>query len=313
MYRLIRSTPIFIALYLLFLVPTYVLPYFGSNSSIGTLIGGAVAGWGGMFPPQWWAHMFVLGVLVVVAWTRGMLLQNKAYLPIVAFLAAIFDMAPILRAIPLVPTALHVTTIVLGIVKVEFKDEQPLDSPLWRQPAGILGALTFVAVIGSVWSSMAVHSSLSSPTKRPFNGISVSPKLETKKDTPAPAPVATPGQERTPATNQHANEIPAPAVSAVVPQSDGTPEARVEKRGNQEPQHATLDQKGHAGEAGVAESKTVGILLDGQQCLKKKQYECAERKAQEALRIEPKNSAARTLLSKAQSGQRAALDKIEIQ
>ena len=154
MQRLMKITPVFLVAYVLLMIPTYVLPIFGSNSSFATLVGGAVGGLGGAFPPQWWAHMFVLAVLVVVAWARGMSFVSKSYLPALAFLAALFDMVPFLRIIPLVPTLLHMLTLVLGIVGCVAKkeDEFPATVAVWRRPASVLAMCTVIAVVGTSWS-----------------------------------------------------------------------------------------------------------------------------------------------------------------
>lgn len=175
MQRLLKITPVFLVAYVLLMIPTYVLPMFGSNSSLATLVGGAVGGMGGMFPPQWWAHVFILAVLVVIAWTRGMSFVGKSYLPALAFLAALFDMVPGLRMIPLVPTILHVLTLVLGIVGCVAKNEEefPPTVGAWRQPTGVLAMCAVIMVLGTSWSvlSMTKRQSDNEKITRMFLGV----------------------------------------------------------------------------------------------------------------------------------------------
>lgn len=313
MQRLIKSMPGFLALYLLFMVPTYVLPYFGSNSSIGTLIGGAVGGWGGMFPPQWWAHMFVLGVLVVIAWARGSVMLGKGYLPVLALLAAIFDMTPVLRAIPLVPTALHVLVIVQGIIKCTVKEDAPTASPMWRQPSGVLGMMAAVAVVGSAWSMLSMTQTMTATAKK-ADGRASAPRATQQLpvvNAPMPAPMDKPaaaGGPQPPAATASIVPIqpqvttpdaptPAPLPIANAPVAEKSPEktARVQKA------------KAPGNSAAVADH-----LGEGRNCLAAKRFDCALSQAKAVLRLEPANAAAQSLLAKAQAGQQAAMDNIEI-
>lgn len=106
------NTIVFVGTYLLLLMPTYVLPYFGSNSSIVNAFS-AVAGFG--MTPQWWAHAWVLTMLCLLAWARGALVQ-RAWLPVLPVLASVFDLTPVLSSIPLLPTLLHVASILCGTI-----------------------------------------------------------------------------------------------------------------------------------------------------------------------------------------------------
>ncbi len=189
MQRLMKITPVFLVAYVLMMIPTYVLPLFGSNSSVATLVGGAIGGKGGVFPPQWWAHMFVLAVLVVIAWARGMNFAGKSYLPAIAFLAALFDMIPGLRMIPLVPTVFHLLTLVLGVVGcVEKKEEEfPIKVAAWRQPTGVLALCVVVAIVGTSWSvwSMATRQSNEDKVTNMFYGGHGGAKAPGKANTKA--------------------------------------------------------------------------------------------------------------------------------
>lgn len=107
-----RSTPAYVVAYLVLMVPTYILPYFGSNSTLVNAFSAAL----GMGPtPQWWAHLWCLTMLAVLGWLRGNAI-GKAFLPVFPVLAAVFDLTPGLSAIPLIPTLLHLAGIIVGVM-----------------------------------------------------------------------------------------------------------------------------------------------------------------------------------------------------
>lgn len=97
--------------YLLVAAPTYILPYFGSNSSVINITGAAL-GLGAL--PQFWFRLVALYLLVVVAWFRGVL-KGRPWLSIFPLLASIFDMVPGLNVVPLIPTIFHVLALTLGV------------------------------------------------------------------------------------------------------------------------------------------------------------------------------------------------------
>lgn len=112
MQKVLSSTPAFILLYFSFMVPTYILPYFGSNSLLIT----GVAAAGGYTGPNvgFWIHLSCLIALVVIAKIRTARL-TKGYLYIFPLLALAFDLIPVLSSIPLIPTFMHVVTLVMGV------------------------------------------------------------------------------------------------------------------------------------------------------------------------------------------------------
>lgn len=112
MKNLLSKTAVFILLYLLFMIPTYILPYMGSNSTI--MDGMARAG--GYQGPNYgfWIHLISLLVLVILAWIRTSRL-TKNYLYIFPILALAFDLVPVLSMIPLIPTIMHLLTLILGV------------------------------------------------------------------------------------------------------------------------------------------------------------------------------------------------------
>lgn len=105
-----RSAILFFVLYAIFLVPTYLLPYAGSNSSVLNALG-AAAGMG--LTPQFWAHVACLFVLIFITWLRGCATERQ-WIAVFPAIAALFDMTPGLSLIPLLPTAMHVAALVMG-------------------------------------------------------------------------------------------------------------------------------------------------------------------------------------------------------
>jgi hypothetical protein len=107
-----RSTPAYVFIYIVLMVPTYILPYFGSNSTLVNAFSTAL----GMGPtPQWWAHAWTLTMLCLLAWARSGAV-NRTWLPVLPILASAFDLTPGLSSIPLMPTLLHIGGILAGVI-----------------------------------------------------------------------------------------------------------------------------------------------------------------------------------------------------
>ncbi|MBK6973235.1 MAG: hypothetical protein IPH26_09930 [Sterolibacteriaceae bacterium] len=120
MNKVLGNPVVFVVLYVLFMLPTYYLPYLGSNSAVIGSVGQLAAGVANASPlagvnPAFWPHLGSLFVLIVVTWFRGAL-AGKTWLVIFPILATVFDLAPGLSAIPLVPTVMHLLAIILGVV-----------------------------------------------------------------------------------------------------------------------------------------------------------------------------------------------------
>lgn len=113
--KFLGNAVVFVILYVLFMLPTYYLPYVGSNSAAINTLG--VAAEAGM-NPAFWVHLGSLIILVVVAWFRGAFVDKK-WLIIFPIVAAVFDLVPGLSLIPLVPTVMHLLAIILGVVGVK--------------------------------------------------------------------------------------------------------------------------------------------------------------------------------------------------
>lgn len=162
------------------MVPTYVMPYFGSNSAI---INGVTAGAGVGMTPMWWAHAWCLAMLVVIAWLRGARI-GKSFLPFLSITAGLFDMTPVLSVIPLVPTVFHVITLALGVKGEETGNEKAIGTAN-RRGLGATAVATVAAVAGIV--SFAAHKPLKEVSKGDEVTLKASPaQLSKEKIAPTP-------------------------------------------------------------------------------------------------------------------------------
>lgn len=110
--KILGNVFVFVITYLLFMLPTYFLPFLGSNSTaLNTLGVAADAG----VSPLFWLHLGSLGILIVITWFRGVLI-GKTWLVVFPFLAAFFDLMPGLNWIPFVPTVMHLLAVILGAI-----------------------------------------------------------------------------------------------------------------------------------------------------------------------------------------------------
>jgi hypothetical protein len=108
--KLFANTVVFVLAYILLMLPTYYLPYVGSNSAV--LAGlGAVTGMG--LSPQFWMHLTCLYLLVVITWLRGGQIE-KQWITVFPVIASVFDMVPGVNLVPLVPTAMHMCALIFG-------------------------------------------------------------------------------------------------------------------------------------------------------------------------------------------------------
>lgn len=110
MKKLVTNPALFTSLYIVFMIPTYILPYMGSNSSVLNI---AALG----MNPFFWLHLLILLALVTLTWYRGNYIA-KSWLVIFPVLALVFDLIPGLSSIPLVPTVMHLLAIILAVVGV---------------------------------------------------------------------------------------------------------------------------------------------------------------------------------------------------
>jgi hypothetical protein len=110
--KFLANAPVFVILYILFMLPTYYFPYLGSNSSALNAMGAAAGA--GLNPAFYW-HLIALLLLIGITWARGAYMGKK-WLVIFPILAAVFDLVPGLSMIPLVPTVMHLLAIILGVI-----------------------------------------------------------------------------------------------------------------------------------------------------------------------------------------------------
>lgn len=112
---------LYVLLYLIFLVPTYALPYVGSNAYMTVLSGLETFRESGLLPDEA-AEIFGVAAgafLVHLSCLLALFLLVLALVPgkwlaVFPVIAATFDMVPFLNWIPLVPTAMHLLALVLG-------------------------------------------------------------------------------------------------------------------------------------------------------------------------------------------------------
>lgn len=189
MSSLLKNTVFFIIGYLLLMIPTYVLPYFGSNSLLANGLGAAL-GHGPM--PQWWLHAWALVMLVLLGHVRGQLV-GKRYLIAFPLVAAVFDMVPGLSIIPMVPTVMHALAVILGAinpvlqVNTALADADAPPAPASRTPAIVGGVMSLATVAGSAWFMFNVANS-GAQLSQILTGKS-QPASASPKPAPKPAPV----------------------------------------------------------------------------------------------------------------------------
>ena len=161
---------VFFAIYFIFMLPTYYLPYVGSNSALLNVATSA-AGLG--LSPQFWMHVACLFVLVVVTWLRGCVI-GKQWITVFPVIAGLFDMTPGLSIIPFVPTTMHVIALIMG-VRGTGKDTSDVRVPVLGAAVSAVGA--FVVVSGLLYS-WAWPSRLESarPATAPSTTTAVSPQ-----------------------------------------------------------------------------------------------------------------------------------------
>ncbi len=110
MKKIFGNTAVFLILYIMLMIPTYLLPFLGSNSTMLN-VAGVASGYG--LSPTFWLHFILLALLVLVTWFRASYIA-KNWLVILPILVFVFDLVPLINSIPLVPTILHVLTIIIG-------------------------------------------------------------------------------------------------------------------------------------------------------------------------------------------------------
>lgn len=176
--RLFSSAVVFVVAYVVLMLPTYYLPYVGSNSAV--LAGlGAATGMG--LSPQFWMHVACLYFMIVITWLRGCQI-GKQWIAIFPVIASIFDMVPGVNLVPLVPTAMHVCALIFGARGGSPENSSPsvpIVGGVFTAAGG--AAVLFGLVYGFTWQTrLAPGPNFSSPAA----------KSETVARTPAPMAAA---------------------------------------------------------------------------------------------------------------------------
>ncbi len=171
----------FVISYLVFMVPTYLLPYFGSNSAIVGAIGAAM---GRGFTPMFWLHAWCLVMLVLVTSVRAKNI-GKGWLLIFPVLASLFDLVPVLNLIPLVPTVMHLLALVLGAMgtAVVLNNAEHANTPVaknfsWEPWAA--GLMSLSAISGA-FHFMNGMKATGKPVQALSAPVSIPPKAEPVK------------------------------------------------------------------------------------------------------------------------------------
>lgn len=198
--KFVANTTIFVVIYLVLMVPTYLLPWLGFRLELANFLGGGLVGRGPT--PLWWAQAWCLAMLTVIAWVRGNII-DKSHLPVFPFLAAIFDLVPGLKLIPMVPTVMHLLALISGAQSnnSEVKAE-PVNG---ARTAGIVA--TLIAVGG-----IALFMSTPKPKHHdPFGSSSIPAIRSTppaKTTSTGSAATATPPQNTVGVAEMNAAEVP---------------------------------------------------------------------------------------------------------
>lgn len=314
--RIVGSTVGFALLYVALMVPTYVLPYLGSNSALAGAFG-AVVGKGVM--PQTWAHLWFLASLILIAWMRGAS-TDKGFLPAISFCAALFDMTPVLNVIPLVPTVLHVVTLAIGVSGKAADRDASVLRQTGRRAVMASAAMTLIAVGGSILFVTTAQkgmrdlgNSVARPAEphRPFKAPEVKsvPRppepqvLAAPRPAPAPAPAAAPVAPKaaTPEPVAPPPVVAAPPKPKPVTVSAKPDSSPVSKR------VAPPAPASNPNKAAIA-----AMLSDANGCMASKRYECAITNAKSVLRLDPTNVDAAQLEQRATAAQNQALQSISI-
>lgn len=128
MKKLLINSTAYVLIYLVLMIPTYVLPYFGSNSVIangaGALVDTASGGTTAIFTHlPFLLHAAFLIALCITAFIRGGIISKK-WILVFPLIALICDLTPGLSSIPFLPSLLHILAILLGVLGVDKLTEQ---------------------------------------------------------------------------------------------------------------------------------------------------------------------------------------------
>lgn len=118
-HSLLQQRGFVLGLMALSFVPAYVLPYYGSNSSI---VNGAYYLMRQDLVVTFWVHLFCYGVAILLMWQAQQGVK-KAWV-VAPLLAAVFDLTPGLSSLPLIPTLL----MSVSLFGIYFSGSKPTES-----------------------------------------------------------------------------------------------------------------------------------------------------------------------------------------
>jgi hypothetical protein len=164
--------------YIVLMLPTYFLPYAGSNSAVIAGLG-AAAGVG--LSPQFWMHVACLYLLIVITWLRGCVI-SKQWIAIFPLIATVFDMVPGVNLIPLIPTVMHICALVFGS-RGGAANTASANVPVSGGIVALIGtaAVSVGLVQGFTWQARVAQKPIFAPA---------SPQSEVVTRTPAPPKAA---------------------------------------------------------------------------------------------------------------------------
>lgn len=113
MRKLLTHPAAYVALYLAGMLPTYVLPFLGSNAALLRASARSMGVRDTTAPGLFALHLGCLLGLCVLALVRGGAMGRR-WLVVFPALALVFDLTPGLSLVPLVPTAMHLLALVVG-------------------------------------------------------------------------------------------------------------------------------------------------------------------------------------------------------
>ena len=109
----LSNPAVFLSIYLVTVLATYILPYFGSNSWAGAQLISKSGGNLVYFYFWFTVHTLCYAVMGFLAFKVGKQ-GNKTWLVTFPILGAIFDLAPTINMIPLVASVLNIVGLVIA-------------------------------------------------------------------------------------------------------------------------------------------------------------------------------------------------------
>ncbi len=203
--KFLANPVVFVVAYLLLMVPTYLLPWLGLRLELLGFLGGGYATRGPA--PTWWAQAWCLAMLTTLAWARGKTI-GKPHLAIFPFLAAMFDLVPGLKLIPLVPTVMHLLAMIIGVQSGSQQESRMEEASVDNaKSVGIL--TTLVAICGIAWTMSAPKPVQQDPFARFGEGLSQwRAQQKAHQVQSKPTPVAPVQQAPSPPAAQATQETP---------------------------------------------------------------------------------------------------------